>query len=115
MSKLSKLEKATLAFTQTYKDKNPTLIGMFRFNAKRYVLSLMVFSIIIFIEYLFAGWLVASLFFAFVLGAFCRDIGIFRNRIRLWPMNREVIDWDKVAAKLDKLEQESSKKGDVKP
>jgi hypothetical protein len=88
---------------------------MFRYNARLYLYFLILFVVVTSFEYWFAGWWVASLFIATGFGVLLRDIGIFRSRVRLWPMTREIIDWNKVATKLAKLELESSKKDDKKP
>ena len=109
MEKLSKYERATLRFYQTYKDRNPSILGIIKFNARLYLLTFAIFAVMILIEYLMIGWWFASLLIAACFGVFLRDISMFRVRIRSWPMTREITDWDKVASKLEKDEPESAK------
>jgi uncharacterized membrane protein YccF (DUF307 family) len=102
-------QRQLIAFYLSYKDQNPTFPSLIRFNLRGYFLLLFLATILITIEWLFAGWIAGLFFISFVLGAFCRDVGLHRRTCRMWPLTREIVDWQKVEAKRIELEAPISK------
>jgi hypothetical protein len=100
-------QRQLIAFYLAYKERNPTFLSLLRFNARGYFRLLFLAAIIIAIEWAFTGWIIGSFFVCFLLGAFCRDIGLYLRTCRTWPLVREIVDWNKVAQKEAELKSQS--------
>ncbi len=93
------MQRQLVNFYLTFKERNPTMLGLFRFNLRGYLLLLGIAVPLIAIEWWITGWTVGALFISFLLGAFFRDIGLHRRTCRVWPVVRDLLDWNKVSAK----------------
>ena len=109
MNKLTRSQKRSLHFYLAFKDKNPTVLGIIAYNARLYLLSLLLVSVWIGYAYLAADWFAFGWMTALVFGAFARDIGKFIKTVRFWPITREITNWDKVTSFLEK---DNNKSGD---
>jgi hypothetical protein len=79
-----------------WKDRPPTVGGLFLRNWTRY-LVLLAFAAVGcgFLWYRgldTAGWFVLGM----IVGAIFRDVGTFRRMVRNWPVEAEVLDWRRV-------------------
>ncbi len=96
LMKLTKLQKKTLQYFESFSTETPTVIRQMRFNwfAWLPLLIIGVLGLLLLFTPGFecAGWLWIGL----VAGAVFRDIGRFRGIVRVWPVYREIIDWQRV-------------------
>lgn len=79
-----------------FREKRITVAGIFWLNRRIYVLMLALFAAAALLSYFAAGILGGA--FVGVVFASCllRDIGHFRKTVALWPVLREVLDWNKI-------------------
>jgi hypothetical protein len=93
------MQRQLIRFYLTFKESNPTMLGLFPFNLRGYLLLLSIAVPLIVIEWWITGWMAGALLISFLLGAFFRDIGLHRRTCRAWPIVRELLDWTKISAK----------------
>ena len=103
--KLTKLQKKTLQFFNLFRAEPPTIVGQLRFNwfAWLPLLIIAVLGCVVLLTPGFenAGWLWIGL----VVGAFFRDIGRFRGLVRVWPVYKEIINWQRISELLESNEK----------
>ncbi len=99
--KLTKLQRKTLEFFHSFRTAPPTIGRQLRFNwfAWLPLLIIAVLGVIVLLTpgLANAGWLWLGL----VVGAFLRDIGRFRQLVRVWPIYKEIINWQRVSELLE--------------
>jgi hypothetical protein len=103
--KLTKLQKKTLQFFNLFRTEPPTIGRQLRFNwfAWLPLLIIAVLGCVVLLTPGFenAGWLWIGL----VVGAFFRDIGRFRGLVRVWPVYKEIINWQRISELLESNEK----------
>ena len=74
----------------------PTIGSYIKLGWRAQLLVLLIGAIGIFL-FLWAGWPLASGFFAgMVVATYARDIGWYRRMVQSWPLMREITDWNRV-------------------
>jgi hypothetical protein len=103
--KLTKLQKKTLQFFHSCRSEPPTVGRQLSFNWFAWLLLLIIAAlgcvVLLTPGFANAGWLWIGL----VAGAFGRDIGRYRGIVRVWPVYREIINWQKVSELLESSEK----------
>jgi hypothetical protein len=102
--KLTKLQRKTLQFLYLFHSKAPTVFRQMGFN---WIALLPVFVIAVLGCFVISipgfeniGWL----WIGFAGGAFGRDIGRFRGIVRVWPIYKEITNWQRVSELLESNE-----------
>lgn len=93
---MTRLQLRNLQVYLKYRERPMTISGLFWANRRIYLLLLMLFGVATGLFYIAGGWRMAS--YALV-AEFCillRDVGYFRRSARMWPVMKEVLDWQKV-------------------
>ena len=95
--KLTKFQLKTLKKSLDYYEKPPTFFA----TLKKLYLSpcglkyLLIFGYSLFVWY--GGWeLIAAAFSGLGVGFVLKDIGYLRVSMKVWQINKEITDWDKV-------------------
>ena len=98
--KLTKVQLKTLQFFQRFRTESPTIGRWLSFNwfAWLPLLGIGVFGVLLtFVPGTVFGWLVIGM----AAGAFFRDIGRARSMSQVWPIYREITNWQKVTELLE--------------
>ena len=95
MENLTQVQVRTLGLYLHFRTVNPTILRLFGYNTKLYLILLVLSSIVTALVWFFVQSAVGCLFITFILGAIVRDIGHFRRTVRNWPLVREITDWEK--------------------
>jgi hypothetical protein len=103
MNKLTPYQKRTLEFYLAHKDKNLTIVDMWLFNARTYILNLAIYSVAVLLCYAMTGSGGAVLAAAALAGAYLRDLVISVKAVRNWPLLKEITDWEKAASLLENV------------
>jgi hypothetical protein len=102
--KLTKLQKKTLEFFHSCRSKPPTIGRQLGFNWFAWV-PLLVVGVLGCLVLLTPGFeKVGWLWVGLIAGAFARDIGRFRGVVSVWPVYKEIINWQRVSDLLDSNE-----------
>lgn len=103
--KLTTLQKRTLLFFNSFNSAPPTVRRQLSFNWIAWAL-LLILGAISCVALLVPGLEAAGyLLIGMILGAFFRDIGRYRAIVRVWPVYREIINWQRVSELLDPSEK----------
>jgi hypothetical protein len=105
---LTKIQRNTLVVYQQFRERPMTVSGLFWASRKAYLILFALFGAVAALYYS-AGWNVGAscVGMAFV-SIVVRDIGHFRRSAAVWPVVREVLDWDRVASKLGNQDSQKS-------
>ena len=99
--KMTKLQRKTLQFFDLFRSETPTVGRQLRFNWFAWIplliIALLGLLLLFTPGFECGGWLWIGL----VAGAFFRDIGRFRGLVRVWPVYREIINWQRVKELLE--------------
>jgi hypothetical protein len=98
--KLTKIQLKTLQFFYRFRDETPTIGRWLSFNwfAWLPLLAIGLFGVLLtFVSGVVFGWLVIGI----AAGAFCRDIGRARSMKQVWPIYREITNWQRVTELLE--------------
>ncbi len=103
--KLTKLQRKTLQFFDSFRSTPPTIVGQLSFNWFATVPLLAVLAISVAVAFVPGFMGVAWLWIGLALGALSRDIGRYRGVVRVWPIYREIIHWHRVSELLHANEE----------
>jgi hypothetical protein len=94
--RLSNKQIKQLHMLREFRQKQPTTLWFFQLNIRRHIyIGILALSAICF--YQWAGWPIASAFFAGILFAiFMRDFQFYRQFVKGWKLSNEITDWTKV-------------------
>ena len=95
---MNRIQQRQLALYNHFRDRRMTIAALIRFNWRLHAVLL-----ILGIATIWAMAVLAAPFFAWIFAAanvavIVRDLGYYRRSSRTWPMVREVLDWQKIAA-----------------
>jgi hypothetical protein len=103
--KFTKLQRKTLLYFHSFSSASPTIGRQLAFNWFAW-LSLLILAMIGCVVLLIPGYAAAGcLWLGIVVGAFFRDIGRYRGVVRVWPVYREIINWQRVSELIDSSER----------
>jgi hypothetical protein len=95
--KLTAYQLKALQATFQARDSGPTVTDQFVRGWKTYF-ALIIVGGALSAFYWWGGWPVASVFIVgFCTGALWRDITWARLRVRLWPLSKEITNWERVS------------------
>ncbi|MCH8922008.1 MAG: hypothetical protein IIA67_02530 [Planctomycetes bacterium] len=106
---LTRRQRTTLQFYLKYREPPPTVMGLAAMSVGRWlalmVLTSIVFSCALGVVMLIDASLTVVLFLiglmiGMCLGAAARDAGIFRNFVHVWPVLRDVLNWQRIEERL---------------
>src|SRR2546429_9839057 len=78
------------------RDRGYSIGLFFRRSAKRYLLLISYFGVVLIAFGVFHQWMLFYLMFGMLAGCFFRDIGWVRTVGKTWPFSLHVTDWEKV-------------------
>jgi hypothetical protein len=111
--KLTKVQRKTLQFFQLFHSEKPTIGRQLIFNWFAWLpllASVAVASIFAFTPaFANMGWWMIGV----AVGAFGRDIGRFRQFVRVWPVYKEVVNWQRVSELLESNEKDQPQAGTI--
>jgi hypothetical protein len=108
--KLTKYQKKTLRFFYSFQTEPPTVVRQLRFNWFA-CLPLLIFAVLGWMLVLIPGFENAGvLLIGVCAGAFFRDIGRFRALVCVWPIYKEIINWQRVSELLESNEKPDAPK-----
>jgi hypothetical protein len=103
--KLTKIQRKTLQFLLLFFPIKPTIGRQLRFNWFAWLPLLALCAIGCIFAFTSGlsslGWWVIGM----AVGAFSRDIGRFRLFVRVWPVYKEIINWQRVTELLESSEK----------
>lgn len=101
---LNKQQRSTLLRTKEFRDKPLPIIGSMLRSWKIHLLLTVLIGGDSFLFWYMGFVKISIACLGVLIGALIRDLAWFRTQARLWPMNCEIINWEKV----DKLLQEEN-------
>ena len=108
---LTALQRTVLESYRTFLESPLTIWRMIVHSSKYNAILFIFFSLMSIISYLevseSAGFLVAGM----GAGAILRDLAHYRQRVRIWPVVKQVLDWQKIDDLLAGREEDDSKDG----
>jgi hypothetical protein len=108
MEKFTPIQKQALGLYLHFRKVDPTILRLFVYNARLYLLLFLLGAPIVIAESIFVTQWFGWLSLAFIFGAISRDIGHFRKTVRNWALVREIIDWKKAEELNQKLSEHNS-------
>ncbi|MEP6668977.1 MAG: hypothetical protein ABJF10_07495 [Chthoniobacter sp.] len=93
---MTPLQRRNLRVYLQYRERSMTVLGLFRANLPIYFYLLFFFGFVGALFYCAGGWRVTSYLAVALVTMLARDIGYFRRATRIWPVLRQVLDWQKV-------------------
>ena len=97
---LTRTQRRLLTIYEKYRDRPMTIGSLLWASRKVYAILLGVFGVVIAYFYFVDLAFIGSFFVVALAATLLRDFGYFRRSVAIWPVLREVIDWDRVAQKL---------------
>lgn len=95
---MTRLQLRNLQVYLQYRERPMTVAGLFWANRWIYFLSLPLFGAATALFYFAGGWRMAGYAPVAFLCILARDVGYYRRSARIWPVVKEVMDWQKVEA-----------------
>ena len=93
---LTALQRTVLASYRTFRESPLTVWRLMAFSSQSHAILFIVFSLGSIILYLEVSESAAWVFAGGGLGAIARDLAHFRMRVRIWPVVKRVLDWQKI-------------------
>jgi len=93
---MTRLQLRNLQVYLKYRERPMTITGLIWANRRIYFLLFVLFGAIAWFFYLLGGWWLASYALVALVCAVARDIGYYRRSARIWPVVKEVLDWQKI-------------------
>ena len=103
--KLTRLQRKTLQFFDTFRSATPTVGRQLRFNWFAWLPLLAVIAVAVVVAFIPGLVNVGLLWIGLAVGALSRDIGRFRGLARVWPVYKEIINWERVSVLLQSSEK----------
>ena len=95
--KLTRIQRRNLVLFEQYRNRPATIWGLLWFSRKVYLLMSLYFGILMGGAYWMLGEYAAGAVGIGYFSMILRDIGYFRRTAMVWPVLREVIDYEKVS------------------
>jgi hypothetical protein len=93
---LTSLQRRVLQLYAAWREHPPTVAGLFILNWRRYLLMGVLLGAV---AWWFDYWGMSGLVYwtiGVLFGALVRDLGIFFRTVRLWLLEAEVLNWQRV-------------------
>jgi hypothetical protein len=104
---LSRLERRQLESWWRHRDLPYTYLELLLLHVRSWITVAAILLVMVVACWWFLKWnaqflvLSALLLTPLMLGVIARDVGLIRQFIRLWPIMSNVLDWDRIAARLN--------------
>jgi hypothetical protein len=93
---MTRIQRRNLQLYLHFRGTKMTIPRLIRYNARMYMLTILIFAIAGGFFYAVAGGLGASFAGVALIVLFLRDIGWYRRSIAIWPLLQQILDWRKV-------------------
>jgi hypothetical protein len=93
---MTRLQLRNLQVYLKYRERPMTVAGLFWTNCRLYILLLIPFGAAAALFYFAGGWRLVGYALVALFSLLLRDIGYFRRSARIWPVVKEVLDWEKI-------------------
>ena len=99
--KLNKSQRMLLEYLKDTKETGPSLLLMYKMCWKCNLLLVVVIMVLILSDIYLGVSNQSLIFYGSVIGAVIRDLGIKRKQKINWPVQNEIINWEKVDSLLN--------------
>ena len=97
-----KLQQQVLNLYQNYHASPPRVLHLFGSNLGRYLLTIVVFCLVIVLSYTIQRPSLAVFALGLLIGALLRDLAVFIRFTKTWPITESVLNWNRIDVLLGK-------------
>ena len=94
--KINKSQRILLQYLRATKETGPSLLKMYSLCWKCNIFLVSIILVLISSDLYFGVSQQSILFYGFIIGAIVRDHGVKRRQKINWPVQNEIINWEKV-------------------
>ena len=95
---MTRLQLRNLQVYLQYRERPMTVVGLFWANRRIYLLLVIIFGVAAGLFYSVGGWWLAGYALVALACTLLRDLGYYRRSARIWPVVKDVLDWQKIEA-----------------
>lgn len=93
---MTRLQLRQLQAYLKHRERPMTVAGLFWMNRRIYLLLVILFGFAAGLFYSVGGWWLAGYVLVALACTLLRDLGYYRRSARIWPVVRDVLDWQKI-------------------
>jgi integrase len=102
---LSRLQRRSLSIYREFQQREMSVGALMWANRRSFALFVLYFAVLAGVFYFLINPFAAGVVMGACLVAMLRDVGYMRRSAKVWPVLREVIQWDRVSEMLNANER----------